>query len=545
MPQSAAVSTSADSPPLSERRRLGAYYTTETLARVLVEWAVTDSADTVMDASYGGCAFLRQALDHLHDLGSSTGVRQVYGADIDGSTAPWRAKLVSQGVPDRNLHEGDFLLTTPQRELPRCTAAVGNPPYVRHHRLTPEQLQAYEPIRTQTGLSGRASAWAYFVLHSLSFLEPGGRLALLLPGAVLHDGGYAAHVREVLAARCDRVVLVRVAERLFTDALEETVVLLATTGAPTGRPAIVERAQVADVAALAALLLGWPRRPVAAHSLVPAATGEIVERARGQLRRVADVADVRIGIVTGANSFFVRQADDWPADPAAAWVPVVSRSAWLDRLVWTDGDTARCEDRGGAARLLAIDSEKWSRNSGGQLEAAVREAEEQGLDARSHCRRRAKWYALGAVRVPNAFLPAMGRTTGRPVLNRSAATSTNALHHLSWKDSPTEDQGLARVLSGWSSLWQLVGELSGRHYGGGVLKLEPRVAQAMPLWDGDPLDPVVRDLILCARSAADASVVTACADRLVEHEAGLSPQETARLAAAAAALRALRPRSGG
>lgn len=354
--QSAAPSTGVPSLPPVERRRLGAYYTTEPLARVLVEWAVTDSADTVMDASYGGCAFLRQALDHLRGLGSTTGVRQVYGADVDGSTAPWRAKLVSQGVPDRSLHEGDFLLTTPGRELPRCRAAVGNPPYVRHHRLTSEQLKGYETLRTQTGLSARASAWAYFVLHSLSFLEPGGRLALLLPGAALHDGGYAAQVRAVLAARCERVMLVRVAERLFPEALEETVVLLATIGATTGDEADVERAQVRDVAALAALMRTWPSRPVTEHQLPPAATLDLVQRARGGLRTVADVADVRIGVVTGANTFFVRKARDWPADPAAAWVPVVSRGAWLDRIIWLDADTARCEGRAvrpGCSPLIA------------------------------------------------------------------------------------------------------------------------------------------------------------------------------------------------
>lgn len=544
MPQSAAASASADSLPQVDRRRLGAYYTTEALARVLVEWAVTAPTDTVMDASYGGCAFLRQALDHLRGLGSATGVRQVYGADIDGSTAPWRSKLVSQGVPDSNLHEGDFLLTTPGRELPRCVAAVGNPPYVRHHRLTGEQLRAYETLRTEAGVSGRASAWAYFVIHSLSFLEPGGRLALLLPGAVLHDGGYAAQVREVLSARCDRVLLVRVAERLFPDALEETVVLLATTGATVGGGTVLERALVADTAALAVLLRTWPAQPAVPHQPVPEDALALVQRARSRLRRVADIADVRIGVVTGANAFFVRKLDDWPVDPAAAWVPVVSRSSWLDRLVWTDADTARREALGGAARLLAIDGGKWSSDDSGPLGVAVREAEAQGLDARSHCRRRETWYDLGEVRVPDAFLPAMGRTAGRPVVNRSAATSTNAVHHLSWMDAPTEERALARVLSGWSSLWQLVGELSGRHYGGGVLKLEPRVVQEMPMWDGS-LDPVVRDLISRARSATDPTVVTACADRLVEHAVDLTAHDTATLAAAAATMRGLRPRHGG
>lgn len=537
----------------AERRRLGAYYTSETLASKLLTWAVIDADTTVMDPSYGGCAFLRQAITRLRMLGTTSPASQVYGADIDESTALWRAHLVSRGVPPEHLHPGDFLLVDPGAELPVCGAVVGNPPYVRHHRLTPDQLAAYAHLRNMGGLTARANAWAYFVVHSLAFVGAGGRLAMLLPGAVLHDDGYAERVRAHVAERCERVLFVRVRDRLFPGVLEETVVLLATMAesAVATSTSSVDYAEVDGEEALSALLAAWPSSDPRAGNVagaplrrqkvgsLPTAVQQVLDRCRDVLRPLGDIADIRIGVVTGANRFFVRSAAGWPADPAARWVPIVSRSAWLDRPVWTDDDMSRLTADGTRTRLLAINSDRWSPRASGRLADEISRAEDEGLHTRSHTTRRRVWYDLGDITVPDAFLPYMGKSVGRPVLNRSAATSTNAVHHIRWRDAPPDTVALARIVSGWSTLWQLMGELEGRYYGGGVLKLEPGVARRLMVWDGDVHEPIAAAMLetaLSASKAGDPVGVRQAADRLMGHVLQLTQDEAEHLSETTARL---------
>ena len=468
------------------RKRLGAYYTSETVADSLVRWALNGKPGYVLDPSYGGCAFLRVACSQLSALGADNAAASVYGTDIDPCTAPWRAHLIGQGVPEKNLLSIDFMSARAEMDIPRCHAVVGNPPYIRHHWLTSDQLRAYQPLREKYSLSARASAWAYFVVHALSFLEPGGRLALLLPGAALHDG-YAATVRKILGHACSEITFITLHERIFDNAEEETVVLLAQLSDPLAnhftKP---EYYFVEDVNALGDMLDKWPTRTplnisapeaIAAHlqPFVPASTADLLIRCwdSGYIVRLDTIATIRIGVVTGSNNFFIRSIDDVPNHPFVKTVPIISRSKWLARPLLTDTDIQKLTDQGCKTRLMIIGSQ-WKPSFGRDVSDAglqIEAAEAAGINQRHYCAKRNPWYAISDTRVPDAFLPYMGGEIPRPILNLSSATCTNAIHRLAWLDSPDSDRAWIRVLSGWSSLWQVSSELSGRHYGGGVIKL--------------------------------------------------------------------------
>ena len=219
----------------------------------------------MLDPSYGGCAVLRVALDELAALGAPAAATLIHGADIDHGAATWAAHLVAQGVPAENLVVGDFLGLEAGRDLSTVGAVVGNPPYVRHHRLTSAAKATAVAAAAAAGvrLSGRASLWAYFVIHAAGYVELGGRMALLLPGAVT-QADYAAAVIEHLESRFDDVMLVRVGERIFADAEEETVVLLAAGAREAGHRVIARFSEVDDLAGLERLLAGPMERALGA-----------------------------------------------------------------------------------------------------------------------------------------------------------------------------------------------------------------------------------------------------------------------------------------
>jgi len=434
--------------------------------------------------------------------------------DAGATAATTRALLARGARPDQFLHR-NFLEVDPE---PRFAAVLGNPPYVRHHWQDETVKGAVADAMCNAGiaLSRRASLWAPFIIHADRFMRPGGRLAMLLPGAAI-QADYATAVWDHFARLYRTVTLIRIGERAFHDALEETIVILADgrSGRGTRAPLTVE---VAAFASLADELtaepsaeqlrkrgrrLGRSRSDLTTRRLLDIAVGHDASC------RLGDVADVRIGTVTGANRFFVRAVNDdlLRQIPASEIVRVVPGSQAMNGTAWTSEDDRLCARDGRRCRLLRL---RPDGHLPGTLAVAVAEAEHARLQERSHCKRRNPWWAIEPRNPPDGFLAYMAGTAKGIVINQAAAGCINGVHRVTW----TVSDGDAYVLSTWTSLWALAVEQTARHYAGGVLKLEPGRAPGIPLVKHeDPaalihLDSLLRyEGIGVARQYADALVL--------------------------------------
>ena len=216
-----------DSAEAVRQKELGAFYTPRAMAEKLVEWAVTSPDDTVLDPSFGGLVFLEAAAARLAELGCAADqiATQIHGIELDEEA--FGAASRSNALGSANLTQGDFFSIMPDSQAPLCRAVVGNPPYVRYqgfngHGHAGHKLAAAAGVP----LTRLASSWAPFVIHAVSFLEAGGRLALVLPAEVIH-AQYAGPVLEFLRRNFARVELAVFEERIFPGALEEVVLLFA------------------------------------------------------------------------------------------------------------------------------------------------------------------------------------------------------------------------------------------------------------------------------------------------------------------------------
>lgn len=485
------------SPPQPEldrarRQELGAFYTPHALAASLVEWAVRADTTRVFDPSFGDGRFLSAAAARLRAVGVRAPHRRLFGVELDSEAASRPSALTGISVPSGHLLEGDFFSTDLSSwDGRRFDAIVGNPPYVRHHLLGQKSKRLAQAHARRVGitLSERADCWAYFCAALLDYLEPEGRLAILLPGAVLH-ADYALPLLHALSEARGRARLIRIQQRLFDDVVERTVVLLIDG---RRRQPGVDYREVEDLPELQRVLgeapgsrRGWRR----GASVAPEPTGSPNTRLRTRLRWfvsqevesvwasitalpevrcLGDVAQIRIGVVTGANRFFVvtaaRARELRGRGQHVRIIPIVSRGGWLQSLRWTAQDQAARAEQ--ASHLLVI-------APGARLTPAlvahIAEGERTALHERGHCAARDVWYCLEDERAPDLFLPYMGAAPPRLVMNQAGATCTNAVHRLAL----TGDQVGAAALAAasWTSLYRLSAELFGRSYGAGVLKLE-------------------------------------------------------------------------
>lgn len=219
------------------------------------------------------------------------------------------------------------------------------------------------------------------------------------------------------------------------------------------------------------------------HSLGLAAESRF-ESAMALFRQIGhyglgDLAIIRIGVVTGANRFFALRSTecDRIGLPGNATVPFFSHMSMTPALAVTGIDVrdAIRQDE----RCLLLDPPENIVNR------ALREYLSTFPDAEIRRNRtfqkRTLWYKPMEGDVPDAFLSYMNAQSARLVLNPAGLQSLNNIHRLYFRDHVTKLQRKLTALTLMSSIGQLAAELSGRVYGGGVLKLEPSDASRLPI----------------------------------------------------------------
>ena len=340
-------------PQVSHRRRFGVYYTPRDLAATMVRWALDGGTGPILDPSYGGCAFLAAAARVLGERGIEGPYAQLHGVDID--VACLDAVRADARLVDTNCIRNDFLATSPaQLSGVPFAAIVGNPPFVRHHWMTDDQRKTARVVAADSdeGLPATASLWAYFLIHSLNFLATKGRLAMLVPEAIL-QADYAAPLRATLQRRFGNTRLIHIRERLF-EGTDEAVVLVACSD--FGQRGKLREAAVDSVDELGSVMSGSNAdssgaAPVRGRRIESSALALLIRlQEDSTFRRVSEIATVRVGIVTGANGHFIRSRKDLDdlGVPEPSRYPIVARTRWLRGLALDAHDHERLaenEDR--------------------------------------------------------------------------------------------------------------------------------------------------------------------------------------------------------
>ncbi len=484
MDETAAVTTTAPVDTDALRKARGAFFTPPELADYVARWAVRASTDHVLEPSCGEAAFLVAAHKLVTTQSTSAmGAARLDGVELhDASARAARAVLRSVGATAR-IRVTDFFTVDPD---PSYDAVIGNPPYVRYQDFSGADRAASRraALRAGVALTGLASSWAAFTVHSAQFLKPGGRLGLVLPAELL-SVNYAAQVREFLMRRFARVRIVLFTERVFPGVLEDVVLLLAEG---TGGTNHCELLQVQDADALGDLdpetAAVWTPATSSGKwtsALLPPASADAYARATtsAMYSTLQMWGETTLGMVTGANKFFTlspaRAAElGLTDDELLPLSPPGSRH--LRGLTFTASMRSEL-GREGAATLLFRPAEEASPAA----RSYIREGESQGVHMAYKCRVRSPWWRVPLVRPADLLLTYMNADTPRLTTNAAGVHHLNSVHGIYLAE---EHQALGRELLPLASLNSvtLVGaEIVGRAYGGGMLKLEPREADELPV----------------------------------------------------------------
>jgi len=537
------------------QKPLGQYNTPPSVAREIARWAVAVTEPFVFEPSFGGCVFLVEALKSMQKRGVPTPEKRLFGVDIDPSVRENLQPVFAAGAEAGQFLTGDFFSVAPTdfRGGKRFSSVIGNPPYVRHHTIPRDMKQKAQS--TVEGLSGRASLWAHFLLHGLDFLRKGGRLGFVLPGSFLH-ADYAAPVRTRVFSHFRSVLVGLITRRVFHDAQEQTIVLLASGWGETGRDVrLTEIDGPEDLQGIVDRLLDGEKvgQPIAGESssdlrssLVPESVRTCLSslpQTEDGIKQLGDVARIGIGVVTGANDYFIVRPSRFVDDtPETFLVPTITRAHLLRGLELTRSDLDLLSQEDVPSMLLSLAA---SHELPPALQEYLEVGKRLGIDQRYKCRHRDPWFRVPRTYAPEAFLTYMTAGSPRITLNRTRATGTNAVHRLRPK-SGYKPLVPYIALGSVTTLFQASAELFARSYGGGVLKLEIGEAKKLllPIRDWGTQGLFERVDSLLRRGLVDQA--TGLVDEeLVVKGLGLSWEVIDMLAAARDTLRQRRQSIGG
>ena len=491
----------------AERNRLGQFATPPPLARQIATAALehlpADEPIRFLEPALGTGAFYSALLE-------VAGPRPLIAADgIEADTEVAGIARELWAGSGLSVRTADFTaLPPPAAPDARSNLLLANPPYVRHHHLpASDKSRIRDAAERASGvrLSGLAGLYCYFILLAHRWLAPGAISAWLVPSEFF-DVNYGEPLKQYLL---DHVSLLRMHrfsadDGQFADALVSSAVLIFRRA----RPAAGHLVRVSFGGGLSApqhaadiptdalrRTRKWTRLP------------QSEDRPTRRGLTIGGLFDVRRGIVTGDNSFFVIGREE----AARRGIPPDFLTPILPPPRELAGNEVRADKDGlpesGKQRFL-VDCplpRSTVQRSHPELWAYLAQGE-PSVAGRYLCRRRTPWYRQEQRPPAPLLCTYMGRAAGedgpfRFIRNRSCATVANV--YLALYPRPRLSERIKADPSLIDDIWRHLNRLGaeplieqGRVYGGGLHKIEPAELARVPI---EPLPPELRSrLAACA-----------------------------------------------
>ena len=527
----------------------GGYYTPYDLAHYLSKWVAETNPSTVLEPSCGDGIFLESLSASLPARASITAIELNH---TEAKLATERASALKN--ININVICADFLewyLNSEQKKS-QYDAIVGNPPFIRYQYLSKKDQEFSERIFKQHTLrfTKHTNAWVPFVIASLSMLRPGGRLAMVLPSEILHVL-HAQSLRFYIGQQCKKLIIIDPEEIWFDGTLQGAVLLLAekkrnikdhTTGLgiiQTKGKSFLELSP-SQYFNKTNFINGKTVEGKWTRALLTKKELDIFDGVTNSVNvhRFKDIANVDVGLVTGANKFFLVNNETVNKYNLGEWShPMFGRSEHCPGVLYDEKQHQYNSDAGLPSNFLWFDVNDVSELSNSAHEY-IRLGESENLHTRYKCRIRKPWFKVPSVYSTQVGMLKRAHNMPRLILNEVGAYTTDTAYRITTKNVDAKKFVYCFI----NSLTALSSELEGRHYGGGVLELVPSEIEKLYVPIPTQTRTAMKTLDNMVRSASSSEVL-AFQDNRVLRDLGLTTDEIACLYAAWEKLRNRRQRT--
>ncbi|RON17561.1 SAM-dependent methyltransferase [Pseudomonas brassicacearum] len=459
----------------------GGYYTPQKLADYAARWVLQKQPKSILEPSCGDGVFI-QALHNNH----CDKAIKLSGFELFDAEAQKASDLCSKlGFENSSVTEGDFLVWANQqlnqkRQL--FDAVIGNPPFIRYQFLEQSFQEQAELVFKQLGqkFTKHTNAWVSFLLSSLSLLKSGGRMGMVIPSEIIHVM-HAQSLRSYMGQICSKIVIIDPKEIWFEDTLQGAVIIMAEKKEDTSKPS--EGVGIVSVSGFDFL----NECPETLFNRILGINGETVEGkwtkatlekseislikkiiSHESVHKFKDIAKVDVGIVTGANNFFLVNNETVKTFGLEAYAhPMFGRSQHCPGILYDKAQHQSNQLQSLPTNFLYIRDDYSELPS--KVQRYIKTGELEEFHLRYKCRIRKPWYKVPSIYSTEIGMLKRCHEAPRLILNQVGAYTTDTAYRIT--SSFTDAENL--VCSFLNPLTAITAELEGRYYGGGVLELVP------------------------------------------------------------------------
>lgn len=522
---------------VSAEKLRGGYYTPAGLVQFCLERASQlldgDTTVAMLEPSAGDGAFVRGLARARGSVGRR--VSHVRALEIVPEEAA-KVQLSLDSTEFAGLVECRSVLGWAAETDEWFGLVVGNPPFVRYQFVPDSDKAAISRLGIRLGLTfdGVANLWIPVLLGSLSRLEPRGVLAVVLPTECF-TGSSARLVREWLSREVEDLTFDLFPPGSFPDVLQE-VAVVSGRRVSAGRTRSVGMRIVEHGTGKTSSTRQYRPSPGERNwtrsLLEPGHLDAVtVACALPAVMRLASVARIEVGIVTGANAFFCVDDATLHRHELGPWArPLLAKTRHSPGIVFGEADYLASRTAGATSWLLDFAAHAPDPMACPAAWDYLQTGLELGLQHRYKCRIRDPWFRVPSVRSGSLMLSKRSHLYPRLLANAAGVFTTDTMYRGSVL--PMSNVSPGDVVAGFhSSLTLLTAEIEGRSFGGGVLELVPSEIARLAIAVSPGIEHHLATLDRVAR-ASDPEDLIAETDRLLVRHRLLPADLVATLAEA-------------
>lgn len=471
---------------MKNQKTRGSYYTPVYLSNFILKHSLHHfkrlDRINILEPSVGDGIFI-ESLISLKDLGQKKiALTAIEKYVLELRKAKERSKKCTN-ISFKFLH-GDFLKLQ-ESVTSKFQLIVGNPPFIKKHRLNKVQRDICDKIHSVSGLDKKSqkNIWSAFLIRCSQLLDHNGVLAFVLPSDLL-QAKFSKEIRDFLIEQFNRVEIFTFNELLFKDIGQDTILIFCFKDADEKG---VFYSFINNVDSLKAKNYSLSRNISLTssgtkwtHHFLSEEEISLLFRLKSQLKSIDDFCFSKPGIVTAANDYFIINSEvEKKYELTKYCKDIIQKGSLVNgKLVFTTPDLGALAAQNKPTKVICFsdaDIPKFTTNNKEYLSIG----KQREINIRFKCALRKNWFVIPNIgKPPDGFFFKRCNTYPKILLNNANVLVTDSAYKIEMKNNYDIN---SLVFSFYNSLTLAFAELEGRYYGDGVLELTPSEFKKLPI----------------------------------------------------------------
>lgn len=358
---------------------------------------------------------------------------------------------------------------------------IGNPPYIKKTNMNSTIINNSAKLLNELKIDKIKieNIWVSFILASVKLLKTNGSIFFVLPFEFLQVN-YSEELRLYLEKKFNKIEIIVFDNKVF-DNIEQDVCLLYLTNDDSYNEEHIKYSVVKDENDIINCIYEskiMKNKPLKkwTNSIITDNETELLKKKSEIFKKVKTYGDISPGIVTGNNSFFIKNKEFIDIAEAPN-IPIVSKSLLIgNKLIFNKEDFNFLSDSFKDVYLLTLSQDMSSYSKG--LQNYLKSGEKNGYNITYKCKTHKPWYNVPIINKGDLLFFKRFHLLPKLVINEADIYTTDISYNIRLKDGYDK---YSFAFCFYNSLTLAMSEYLGRFYGGGVCEMIPNEFKDLPL----------------------------------------------------------------